>query len=138
MLLIITLLVLYRNVPVQGKRKTISLYPNMVLFNVYGIERFDKERKIQPLPTFRPKSQLHVWEFSTYEQYVDLFKNWDLENIPEFKKFQRKTSQHAQFSFIWIDTKHPFVVSYSKNTGLLILKFYYQISTKGGFTLNSQ
>jgi hypothetical protein len=131
---------LYSSIPkVPGKKKILTLNPNMTLFTLYGIESLNKHLQvIQPTPKYRSHSSVHVWESKFFEDYQSLMREWGVEPIPTFKKIVSKTSEKEQFSFLWIDNTHPFEVSFSKNTGLLTFKFNYQIMNSQGFSWNTQ
>jgi hypothetical protein len=137
---------IYDAIPrITGTKKRVLIHPNLVLFREFGMKGLNEfcSQKIQPLPDFRKRSPLHIWEIHCVKVYSTLMRHWGVQNPPTFKILSRKKTRPdkaatvEEASFIFTDKKHPITIFFSQNTGVLRVEFFWQIANCEGFSWNS-
>ena len=105
---------------------------NCILFENFRIPSLNScaTVKIQPLPSFHPRSQKHVWEKRTLTNLKKLFSKWHLlldDFNPTFKVLKKDsvTEEPLYILKFLINSQVPLEISYFAPTGKLIFSYIW-------------
>jgi len=123
----------------SGERKVVKRSMNRTLFTTFCVKQLNRycDEKIQPIPTYRPKSPRHIWNFTTKDSLTGLFDEWKLDPHPVCRPGKRNDDNELMsISLLLASEQEPVQFRFSETTGTLLIEFSWQVINLEGIPIN--